>query len=300
MDNLPPPVQVIQGDGKSNSSLKDDDSLVDIKVNNPFAKFFNWIKDFIKKQSNITIKIPIIGIALVLSGFGVGLGSGYSWGFNAAVHKLFPDSSPILHRAITLEGVVQKSSLGQYYLKSEGATLWTLKSVKSSLNLGDYLNKEVTVKGNLTKDKNVIEVSEVILLEAAAASPSPNIPDIPDSSNTPDLADIELPKLYYGLQWESSQKRILVFTSGKRRIDVEGFHVESSQQPAFPQDFINYYIGDLKSKGFKETLNSIDPDGIMVTYSKDDSFMTFGVKNIYSGRGDNKQIAGYKAFIEHN
>lgn len=81
---------------------------------------------------------------------------------------------------------------------------------------------------------------------------------------------------------------------------MEGYHLESSQQTAFPQDFINYYIQDLKDKGFKETLNSIDPDGITVTYSKDDIFLTFGVKNIYAGKGDEKKVASYKAFIEHN
>ena len=42
---------------------------------------------------------------------------------------------------------------------------------------------------------------------------------------------------------------------------------------------------------------------------KDDLFLTFGVKNTFTGTGDNKQslrpdglkkISGYKAFIEHN
>ena len=129
-------------------------------------------------------------------------------------------------------------------------------------------------------------------------------PNIPASQrgepNTPDFPDVKLPQLFTGLKWESSQKKILLFTSGKRRIEVEGFHLESSQQSAFPQEFINYYIADLKDKGFKETLNSIDPDGITVTYSNNEIFMTFGVKNIYTGKGDVKKISGYKAFIEHN
>lgn len=180
--------------------------------------------------------------------------------------------------------MIQTSSSKQYYLKSNDSTLWKLNS---TVNLAGYVNNQVTVKGNLTKEKLVIEVSEVIPLEII----SPNIPNTPN---------VELPQLYPGLKWESSQKKILLFTSGKRRIEVEGFHLESSEQTAFPQDFINYYIQDLKSKDFKETLNSIGPDGVTVTYSKGDIFLTFGVKNMYVGSGEKKQLIGYKAFIEHN
>lgn len=284
MDNLPPPVSI------NSITPKEDDSLVEFKVKNPFQKFFTWIINFIKKNQNITIKIPIIGIFVALSSFGVGLGSGYNWGLNAAASTLFPNSSPVFHRAISVEGVIQTSSSKQYYLKSADNTLWKLNS---TVDLAGYLNNRVTVKGNLTKEKLVIEVSEVIPLEII----SPNIPNTP---NTPNLPNVALPQLYTGLKWESSQKKILLFTSGKRRIEVEGFHLESYEQTAFPQEFINYYIADLKDKGFKETLNSIDSDGITVTYSNNEIFMTFGVKNIYTGKGDTKKISGYKAFIEHN
>lgn len=93
---------------------------------------------------------------------------------------------------------------------------------------------------------------------------------------------------------------MLIFTSGKRKIEQEGVYLESSQLSAFPQDFINYYIQQFKDKGFKQTLNSINPEGITITYAKDDLFLTFGTKNIYKGSEDQKQLAGYKAFIEHN
>lgn len=284
MDNLPPPVSI------NSTTPKDDDSLVEFKVKNPFQKFFTWIMDFIKKNQNITIKIPIIGVLVALSSFGVGLGSGYNWGLNAAASTLFPNSSPVFHRAISVDGVIQTSSLKLYYLKSEDNTLWKLKS---SVNLAGYLNNQVTVKGNLTKEKLVIEVSEIIPLETVSITPSQPVLSSPSP-------DIKLPDLFTGLKWESSQKKILLFTSGKRRIEVEGFHLESYEQTDFPQEFINYYIADLKDKGFKETLNSIDSDGIMVTYSNNEIFMTFGVKNIYTGKGDAKKISGYKAFIEHN
>lgn len=109
-----------------------------------------------------------------------------------------------------------------------------------------------------------------------------------------------LPTHYSELNWQTTQTKTLIFTSGKRKIEEEGVYLESAQITDFPQDFINYYISELKAKNFKQTLNSIDPDRITVTYAKDDLFLTFGVKNIYKGSGEKKQLAGYKAYIEHN
>lgn len=285
MDDLPPPIQVTRGDGSGNNEKPDDDSLIKagFEVKNPFQKFFDWIKNFIKKNQNITIKIPIIGVFVALSSFSVGLGSGYNWGFNAALTKLFPNSSPIFHRAVSLEGVVQKSSSTQYYLRSEN-NLWTLKVVKLDINLADYLNEQVMVKGNLTKEANLVEVSEIIPLNSPNTLISPNTPNTPN-------ADVMLPNLYSSLDWVTTQKRVLIFTSGKRKIEQEGVYLESSQLNSFPQDFINYYIQELKKGGFKETFNSINPEGITITYAKDDLFLTFGTKN---------KLTGYTAFIEHN
>lgn len=293
MDNkLPPPIQVTQGSSGSDSS-KDDDSLVEFKVKNPFFKFFEWIKNFIKRNQNITIKIPIIGIFIAL------FGAGYSIGFNNAVSKFFPDSSPLLHRAISAEGIIQKGSSNKFYLKS-GSNIWTLKLTVSAINLQDYLNEEVTVKGNLTKEKFVIEVSEIIPLDTQKAVVSLPVPTPDLTEPPPASSSVGLPQIYSNLDWQTTQKRTLIFTSGKRKIEQEGVYLESSQMNIFPQDFINYYIGELKNAGFKETLNSINPEGITITYAKDELFLTFGTKNVYSGSGDKKQLVGYKAYIEHN
>lgn len=81
---------------------------------------------------------------------------------------------------------------------------------------------------------------------------------------------------------------------------MEGVHLESSQVKDFPQNFLDYYTKGLLALGFKQTLNSKDPDGLTQTFAKVDKYFTFGVKNIYQGSGDNKQTAGYKAYIEHN
>src|SRR3989339_1941564 len=116
MDDLPPPIKISPNSPNTPNS-PNDDPLFEAKINNPFSKFFKFIKDFIKKQSNITIKIPIVGVLIAVFSLGAGLG-GYKLGFSNAVSKFFPDSSPILHRAISVEGIVQKSSSGKYYLKS--------------------------------------------------------------------------------------------------------------------------------------------------------------------------------------
>ncbi len=174
-----------------------------------------------------------------------------------------------------------------------------MKPVNPDLGLSDYVNKQVTIKGNLTKEKSVIEVSEIISSDPLVTAPSlPSNPSIPDPVISPDPSG--LPGLYSGLTWETSQKKLLIFTSGKRKIEQEGIYVESVQIAVFPQDFINYYIEGLKAAGFKETLNSISPEGITITYANNGLFLTFGIKNIYKGSGDNKQLVGYKAFIEHN
>jgi len=298
MDNLPPPVRVTKIEKYSEQN---DPPMVDVKVTNPVTYFKKWVGKLLNNQDiDIRLKIkPFATIGLILAFTAVG-GTTFSIG-----RYFFPNSSPVLHRAISLQGTVQRSETGQNYLSLQDGSLWSLKPVNGKVNLVNVAGKQVTVKGNLTAEANVINVSEVIVFQSLPdAQITPIPPNIPASQrgepNTPDFPDVKLPQLFTGLKWESSQKKILLFTSGKRRIEVEGFHLESSQQSAFPQEFINYYIADLKDKGFKETLNSIDPDGITVTYSNNEIFMTFGVKNIYTGKGDVKKISGYKAFIEHN
>ncbi len=296
MDNLPPPIRITSN---SPNTPNDDEPLFEARVNNPFSKFFSWVKNFLKRNQNITIKIPIVGLFI---GFGIGLGSGYNLGFNAALSKFFPDSSPVFHRAVTTEGIVQKASSGKYYLKSGNNYIWTLRPVNPAVSPADYADQQVTIKGNLTKEKSVIEVSEIIPANSTASQSETLEPVVPRTSlNSPNpLNSPNLPPLYSGLQWETTQKKLLIFTSGKRKIEQEGIYLESVQTSVFPQDFINYYLESLKAQGFKETLNSINPEGITITYAKDNLFLTFGIKNIYKGSGDKKQLSGYKAFIEHN
>ncbi len=289
---LPPPITITEN---TKYSEKKDPPLFNFNASftNPVTYFKNWVARFLKNQDiDLRLRIkPFATIGLIIA-FGIVGGTTFSIG-----RYLFPNSSPILHRQVVYPGIVQKGADGQYFLMSADSTLWKLKPKINNIKLSDLVDKKVVVTGNLTSERNLIEVSEVIVSET---NPQPLTP-IPTSTPTPDIPDQDLlPKLYSNITWETNQKKILTFTSGRRRIEQEGVYLESAQVSNLPQDFINYYTQELKAKGFKETLNSTDPDGTMVTYSKDELFLTFGVKNVYSGSGDNKKITGYRAYIEHN
>lgn len=225
--------------------------------------------------------------------------------FKNLVNQFFPASSPVFAREISIQGILKSSETGLYtlVLPNQEAYSLKLKPAASLTNL-KKLN-EVVVKGRLGWAPFVIEEAEIYPLNFTTSSENPNpaLQPLPSltSQITPALsASPNLPTLYPNLTWETTQKKLLIFTSGKRKIEEEGIYLESSQISSFPQDFINYYLENLKATGFKETLNSISPEGITITYAKDDLFLTFGVKNIYQGSGNTKLLIGYKAFLEHN
>lgn len=283
-------------------SAKIDPPLFNISVifTNPVTYLKNFLSRFLKNQDiDLRLRIkPFATIGLVIA-FGLVGGTAFSIG-----RYLFPNSSPILHRQVVYPGVVQKGEAGQYYLMSYDSTLWKLKPKINNIKLSDLVDKRVVVTGNLTSESHLIEVSEVIVSETNPQPITPASQNSPNSPNTPNLPNIPdqnlLPKLYSGITWETNQKKILTFTSGRRRIEQEGVYLESARVLNLPQDFINYYTNQLTNLGFKQTLNSKDPDGTIITYSKDELFLTFGIKNIFSGTGDNKKIMGYRAYIEHN
>lgn len=281
------------------STKSSDDSLVEVKVNNPFSKFFNWLKSLIKNEG-ISIKIkPLtaIGIALALTGGGGIIGGiiGYA----------FPHSSPLLHRSVIFQGSMQTSSNG-LVLVLPNSDLYTLRpKPNSAVNLETITEGQVLVKGNLTPEKYVVEVSEIIPLNNSSLINPASLDSLSSktsasNSASNNLTQNQLPKLFPNLSWETAQKRVLIFTSGKRKIEQEGIYLESTVIANYPQEFLNYYSQQLADAGFKQTFISSDPAGITVTYAKDDLFLTFGVRNIYSGAGNNKRLSGYQAFLEHN
>lgn len=264
--------------------------------------------NFLKKAFNFIVKIKWKGVSVYIIGF-VGV---VSIVYNLPVarnliEKNFPNSSPVFGREVSMQGVLKTSSTGLYILVLPDQQAYSLH-FKPSVSLTNLKKlNEVVVKGRLGWTAYVIEDAEIYPLNFTIPDESDSslksqisfISQIsPDISDSPDTS--ETPAIYPGLSWETTQKRLLIFTSGKRKIEQEGVYLESVQVSVFPQDFINYYIEGLKEAGFKETLNSINPEGIVITYAKDDLFLTFGIKNIYKGSAEKKQLLGYKAFVEHN
>lgn len=284
MDDLPPPVQLTP----------------DVPSPAGPANFSN--PSFIKKAFKFIIKIKWTKVSLyIISFIGVVNLVINIPAVKNVIEANFPHSSPVFAREVIMQGVLKNSSLGLHTIVLPNQDTYTLH-FKPSVSLTNLKKvNEALVKGKLTWTPFVIEEAEIYPLnfttdDSNLSTPTTSIFQTDANSSTPS----SLPDLYSGLKWETSQKKVLIFTSGKRKIEQEGVYLESAQVSAFPQDFINYYLEKLKNQGFKETLNSINPDGITVTYSSGDLFLTFGVKNVYKGSSDNKQLTGYKAYLEHN
>lgn len=206
------------------------------------------------------------------------------------IELFFPHSSPVFHRSVAHQGILKTSGNGQYSLELSDSSVYTLY-LKPSPTLNSLKNlNEVVVRGNLTLTPYVIENAEIYPLNIS----TPNPP------NTPNNPDVNLPKLYSKIPWDLEEEKTLVFTSGKRRVDMQGVHLESVQVADFPQDFLDYYTKELTNLNFTKTLNSKNSDGITQSYENNGKYFTFGAKFIFSGSGDKKELVGYKAFIEHN
>lgn len=281
MDDLPPPIKITSTPPSIPTGTK---------------------HDFFKKACNFIIKIKWTRVITYLTGAATFIYLIINYpAFQNFINHYFPNSSPVFARPVSYQGLLRSSNTGKYTLVLPSQEAYTLHFKPSTSLTSLKKLDEVVVKGNLTWEPYVIANAEVYPLNFTIPASQdqvlePVISQISlDSPNSPNL-----PNLYPSLQWETTQKKVLIFTSGKRKIEQEGIYLESVQVSAFPQEFINYYIEGLKAAGFKETLNSINPEGITITYAKDDSFLTFGIKNIYKGSGNAKQLSGYKAFIEHN
>ncbi len=185
--NLPPLIQTNTGTSDKNSK-GDYPPLFQIANPVTYLKIF-WNKvmknEGVKIGFNFTVKpVTAVMIALALTG---AYGAGYHVGITDAAKIFFPNSSPILHRAISLQGTIQRSETGQYYLSLPDNTLWTLKPTSDKVNLSNYIYKQVVVKGNLTAEANVINVNEVIAFDN---KPTPVIytPPQPAATNSAQLS----------------------------------------------------------------------------------------------------------------
>ncbi len=291
-----PPIQITEN---KKYSEKNDPPMVDVKVTNPVSYFKKWVKHLLGNEGiDIGFKFkvkPLTAIALMVA-LAVSFGTGYGTGLNAAAGVLFPNSSPLLHRTVMYQGNLQKAG-DKYLLILPNSDTYTLKpKSNTNINFQNLTDGPVLVKGNLTREAFVIEPSEVISLGGSAPEPQATLTPTNSSISNP----TDFPSLYPSLTWEVTQEKVLIFTSGKRKIEQNGVYLESAQVPTLPQDFLNYYTNELQTKGFEETLNSKDPEGTTITFAKNDLYLTFGIKNIFKGSGDTRQLSGYKAFIEHN
>lgn len=156
---LPPIIEVNQN---TQPSSKKDPPLFGIFMTNPVTYLRIFLDKLIKRQA-ITIKIPVLAILMAAVATG-SFGAGFHWGLNQAASKFFPNYSPLLHRSITQQGIIQQSTKGEYFLKADDKkkTMWSLKSISANVKLADFVNRKVQIKGNLTPTPNLIEVSEVI------------------------------------------------------------------------------------------------------------------------------------------
>ena len=164
---LPPIIEINQN---TEASSKKDPPLFGFFITNPVTYLRKFLDKLIKRQA-ITIKIPVLAVLMLAIGLG-GFGLGFQSGINWSLGILFPNYSPLLHRSISEQGIIQKSSNGGFILQGSDKkkTLWTLKSASANVNLLDFVGKSVQVKGNLTPTPNLIEVSEVISFDSAQPS----------------------------------------------------------------------------------------------------------------------------------
>ncbi len=160
---LPPIVEINQ---TGDPTYKKDPPAFGFFITNPVTYFKAFLNKLIKRQA-ITIKIPVLAIIVFMVGIG-GFGVGFSSGMNWAFARLFPNYSPLLHRSITEQGIIQKSTNGDIFLKADDKpkTLWRLKSASANMKLEDYIDQHVQIRGNLDATPNLIEVLEVVSFES--------------------------------------------------------------------------------------------------------------------------------------
>lgn len=158
---LPSPIEITQ---TNKYSEKRDPPLVAISVTNPVTYLKLFLNKLLKNEG-IDIRLKIKPLTAIFMGLGLAasFGTGYGSGLHSAAGILFPRSSPILHRAVIYQGIIQKTDSGQYLLTLPDNSSWTLKptsQIPISI-LSNSVNREVLVRGNLTKEQDEVEVREV-------------------------------------------------------------------------------------------------------------------------------------------
>lgn len=146
---------------KTDKYQKEDPPLLDIKITNPVTYLKLFLRRLLQNEGiDIKVRIrPLTAIAMFLAFATFFAGTGFS-----VAQLFFPNSSPILKRQVTFEGIVKRTDNGAYYLSLSDNQLYRLQP-KTSADYRQYINKEVLVKGNLTKEPNVIDVTGIDVFE---------------------------------------------------------------------------------------------------------------------------------------
>lgn len=139
---------------------KDDPPLINLQVTNPITYFKLWLKRLLKNEGiDFRLRVrPLTAIAIGLAVAAFFTGSGFG------VAKLFfPNSSPILKREVVYQGRIQRNETGQYSISLPDGYTYRLNLTNPSLTLENYLNKQVQIRGNLTREPGIINVSNIIV-----------------------------------------------------------------------------------------------------------------------------------------
>lgn len=281
---------------------KDDPPLIDVKVTNPVTYLKLWLGRLLRNEGiDFRFRVrPVTAIFIALT-FAVAIGG---TSFSIAKWYFLPVLVPTnLIAKTSYTGTLQRSN-DQFILVTPNYQAYIIKN-SSNEELSNFLDKNVFATGKVNKQSNTLDIIGISEIEKQSQEPQNIVPSTPPSTTNSDpipepIISTQLPPLYSGFQWANTEKKILVFTSGKRRIDIEGHHIESITLQNFPTEFMDYYKQQLITNGWKQTLEAQSPEEKTITYAKGEQYLTIGVETVFKGKGETKQLSGYKAYLEYN
>lgn len=257
----------------NNYKENDDPPMIDVKITNPVTYLKLWFKKLFSNEGiDISFKVkPITAVLIVLAITTIVGGTSLS----LAKWYFFPILVPTHMIAKTSYTGKLQSSGEKFILVTTSSQAYILKN-DSPQNLSQLKDQNVLVTGKLNNKTNIIEVSEIASLNTTP-SPQPTLQPIP--TLIPTTHDtIIIPNVYTGFIWETNQKKTILFTSGKKRINVEGTRLESITLKEYPTEFMNYYAQQLTANSWKQTLNSTSPDENIISFERDGSYLTAGIE----------------------
>jgi len=115
------------------------------------------------------------------------------------------------------------------------------------------------------------------------------------SVSTSPTTAIELPKLYSGLQWSSTESGKFLFrTHANEVVERDGYIIKSVVLVSYPNNFLAYYEQLLDTQGWIQTDTADGPDGGWYGYEKNGYFISFGVRAV------SREPLKYQAVVQHN